>query len=175
MQSVYTTVYDVTTTTPIPAAAPLLFAMMFVIGVGVALANGHPAAQRIPILRGLTPVKMIQLGGVVAFLSFCLGGITTIEYSGRERLVSAIRRGDSVLVEGRVAGFVPGDSGAHTDESWRVEAPGSAHYYRYSRSSYEPGFHQSAGPVRAGQRVRVTDVDGQIARLEIATEDLVAR
>lgn len=70
------------------------------------------------------------------------------------------------LVEGTVIDFVPGGSDGHPPESFCV----SSHCYSYSPAMISPGFNRvvgRGGPVRAGQTVRIADVGGQIARLEI--------
>lgn len=90
-----------------------------------------------------------------------------IPYAETTRLRSHLRDGEYVLVEGRVENFVPGDRGGHREESWTVRSGGRTHSYRYSTASMISGFHQGGGPVRAGIRVRLADVDGYIARLEI--------
>jgi hypothetical protein len=86
----------------------------------------------------------------------------------RDRLAS----GEYERVESRVENFVPGDGGGHREESWTVVSGGRAYRYRYVHSKTQPGFHASAGPVRAGARVRIADVGGYIARLEVEERPL---
>lgn len=84
------------------------------------------------------------------------------------RVRRALERGDYTVVEGTVTEFARGDRGGHRDERFSVRSGGRIHTYRYRSSMGAPGFHQSHGPVRAGLRVRIADVDGAIARLEAA-------
>lgn len=80
-------------------------------------------------------------------------------------------RGRGTELVGVVQNFIPGDPGDHREESWDLAVAGQLHHYTYSPSRLTPGFRQTAphgGLVRNGARVRVTDVDGYIARLEVA-------
>jgi hypothetical protein len=104
---------------------------------------------------------------VVAFTTLAGGGWVAARYSQVIGLRNHLNRGDYVLVEGRVENFVRGDRGGHRDESWSVRSGGRLHTYRYSWATMVPGFHGSAGPIREGLHVRLADVDGHIARLEI--------
>jgi hypothetical protein len=89
-----------------------------------------------------------------------------LELSAHARLRRALERGDYTVVEGTVSGFELGDRGGHRDERFSVQSGGRFHTYRYRSSRGQAGFHQSHGPIREGLRVRITDVDGAIARLE---------
>jgi hypothetical protein len=91
-----------------------------------------------------------------------------VEFSAHTGLRRALERGDYTVVEGTVSDFVRGDRGGHRDEQFSVRSGGRLHTYRYRSSVSRPGFHQSHGPIRAGLRVRIADVDGNIARLEVA-------
>ena len=54
--------------------------------------------------------------------------------------------------------------------SWVVEAGPTAHWYRYDRSPLAVGYRRSApgtGGLRDGARVRIADIGGRIARLEV--------
>lgn len=82
-------------------------------------------------------------------------------------LKNALRSGAYTQVNGVVENFVPGDREGHRNEEWSVRSGGRVYRYSYRSSVDIPGFHRSAGPVRAGVSVRVADVDGYIARLEI--------
>ena len=86
------------------------------------------------------------------------------EYAG---LRSALRTGSYLTVEGVVTEFVPGRSDGHPAESFVV----NGHRYEYSPYIVTSGFSQiqsHGGPIREGLRVRIADVDGTIARLEVA-------
>lgn len=87
------------------------------------------------------------------------------------RMARALRSGRFTLVEGVVANFQP--SNGHVEESWEVESKGQVHRFHYLDDNITPGFRKTqynGGPIRAGLRVRIADVDGHIARLEIATQ-----
>jgi hypothetical protein len=86
-----------------------------------------------------------------------------VGYAETTSLRSALTRGDYVLVEGTVQDFFE----QRTSVTWSVESGGKVYVYEYSEFEAQPGFHDSAGPVRSGQHVRITDVHGTIARLEI--------
>src|SRR4051812_7475233 len=80
-----------------------------------------------------------------------------------------------VVVEGIVSDFVPG--GGHDEELWHVRSGDEDHRYHYKASVVTAGYRQTqsqGGAIRNGVRVRVADIDGLIAQLEVATNDLPA-
>jgi hypothetical protein len=82
-----------------------------------------------------------------------------------------VSQGHYRVVEGTVREFVPGDPGGHRWESWAIQTPTGPVFYAYSPSLLAAGYNQTApygGRVANGLRVRVFDVDGCIARLEVA-------
>lgn len=93
-----------------------------------------------------------------------------LQYSDVSRLQDRVSSGRYELVEGQVMDFVPGDREGHQYEMFTVASNGRRYQYRYRSSTIVPGFHQSAGPVHPGAYVRIADVDGYIARLEIRRE-----
>jgi hypothetical protein len=111
-----------------------------------------------------SPATVACLATVVLFL---VGVLTVVGYSERNWLRNRLRNGEYTQVEGHVQDFIPGDRQGHREESWSVRSKGETYTYRYRTPDQVPGFHQSAGPIREGQRVRIADVDGYIARLEI--------
>jgi hypothetical protein len=71
------------------------------------------------------------------------------------------------VVEGVVHDFVPMPFDGHPHESFEV----AGHSYEYSDFEVTQGFNNTqshGGPMRDGLRVRIADVGGRIARLEIA-------
>jgi hypothetical protein len=104
---------------------------------------------------------------VVAIAVLAGGGLTAGRYFQVKGLQDHLSSGDYVVVEGRVENFVRGDKGGHKDERWSVRSGGRLYTYQYKWSMVVPGFHRSAGPMREGLHVRLADVDGYIARLEI--------
>jgi hypothetical protein len=97
---------------------------------------------------------------------------TTISFIGTFsdywQLRQALRSGNFEVIEGKVVDFVPmprhgGGGREHFDVS--------GHHYEYSDFAVSASFNNSqpyGGPMRAGLNVRITDVGGKIARLEIA-------
>lgn len=82
----------------------------------------------------------------------------------------ALWQGQFQRVEGTVTHFVPGEPGGHGDERWEVVSGGRVFRYDYAQYVMGPGYHRTApygGEVRDGLHVRVADVDGAIARLEV--------
>ena len=82
----------------------------------------------------------------------------------------SLTHGHYQVREGVVAGFVPGDLGDHQEETWVLHTSGGDFSYTYSPSRLTPGYDLTAahgGQVHEGVRVRVFDVHGNIARLEI--------
>jgi hypothetical protein len=121
-----------------------------------------PGEPRHPLID--SPVRV---AAVAAFALLGTGVMVTVRYDRVVSLRERLRSGDYEQVEGRVEEFVPGDRGGHRYESWAVRSGGRTWRYRYRSPDENPGFHQSAGPIREGLRVRLADVDGYIARLEI--------
>jgi len=80
----------------------------------------------------------------------------------RERL----ELGQYVAVEGIVTDFDPLPPGGNGLERFRV----GSHRYEYSDFTATVAFNRSrtkGGPIRSGLRVRIADVDGAIARLDV--------
>jgi hypothetical protein len=95
----------------------------------------------------------------------------TIAFIGTFRdywlLSAALRSGNYEVVEGTVTRFTPMTKGGPAKESFFV----NGHYYEYSDWGVSAGFNNMearGGPIRQGLRVRIADVGGEIARLEIA-------
>jgi hypothetical protein len=88
-------------------------------------------------------------------------------YRDYRELTRRLRTGEYQVVEGRVEEFDPMPWEGHKNESFVVDG----HRYSYSDYDASPGFNSTSshgGPIREGLRVRIADVDGVIARLEIA-------
>jgi hypothetical protein len=90
---------------------------------------------------------------------------------------SALKRGQFEIVEGKVTDFDPMPWEGHKFESFVV----NGHRYKYSDFVVTCGFNNTTshgGPIREGLQLRITDVRGVIAKLEIAKEtksDVLAR
>ena len=81
----------------------------------------------------------------------------------------ALANGHYHVHEGIVTDFIPGDG--HRPEAWILKGADSSCSYSYSPSILEPGYNKIApqgGVIRNNLRLRVWDVGGNIARLEIA-------
>jgi hypothetical protein len=86
-------------------------------------------------------------------------------------LTSRLARGHFTTVEGVITNFVPAGPGGHPNESWVVTDKGIRYRYGYSHSDLTAAYTGAVtqgGPLRGGMSVRVADVDGEIARLEVA-------
>lgn len=83
------------------------------------------------------------------------------------KLRNALNSNHYTLVQGRVTQFVPMPYGGHAQESFVVDG----HRYQYSDYEVSSSFNNTqshGGPIKEGLQVRIADVDGKIARLEIA-------
>jgi hypothetical protein len=108
----------------------------------------------------------LQFAGIVIIFAFFLLPTVQAAY-----LLLRLGRGHFTTVQGVVVDFVPGDPDDHVRESWAVVDDSGRHDYAYGPATIAPGFDRTqphGGPIRAGLRVRVADVDGHIARLEVA-------
>ena len=79
------------------------------------------------------------------------------------RLASALRRHRYEVVDGSVSDYVEANVLRKTPEEWTV----NGHRYVFYDARSHAGF-DVLGVVHAGMRVRIADVAGKIARLEIA-------
>ena len=90
-----------------------------------------------------------------------------VTFSDYWEVSQALRTGRFVIVEGTVTDFEPMPREGHAMESFVV----TRHRYEYSDYVITAGFNNTqshGGPIQNGLRVRITDVRGKIARLEIA-------
>jgi hypothetical protein len=154
--AVYRLVYDASTAgfhTWKFALIPLGF-VAFAIFVFLAFRNG-PTARHRAYARLAVPMGVL---GVLASLSFFFRA-----RDGYRLVTGALRSGSYTVVEGPVADYIPEGPSGHQSESWRV----GSHSYLLSAYISGEGFRQP-GVVRSGDSVRIADVGGVIARLEIA-------
>ena len=103
---------------------------------------------------------------VTGFGLILLVGIPMAKWRERHEFQDRLHQKDYALVEGTVTEFVPGAVDGHPMESFAV----NGHKYMYSPYT-SSGFSTIAaqgGPIRPGLHVRIADVNGNIARLEIA-------
>lgn len=113
------------------------------------------------------PPQSSQLEMLFNSVLFAALGISFIVFYEAINLYIALRSNQFMIVQGRVTQFVPMPYGGHADESFVV----SGRRYNYSDYQISAAFNNTqshGGPMREGLQVRITDVKGQIARLEIA-------
>lgn len=159
----YEVVYD---------ASRLAFPGWPVAALGVAVAAigaGLGTYARRQAKAGLL-VRTVATSAVVLGASWALlvgGGL----YAQHARLRHALSgKGVHVSFEGIVHDRPPGGSLDQTGPSWVVESGEVAHWYRYDRSPLSVGYRRSApgtGGLMNGARVRIVDVGGRIARVEV--------
>jgi hypothetical protein len=104
---------------------------------------------------------------VAAGASLLFVTVAAYEYRDYSRIVRALRDGRCVVSEGTVEDFIPG--AAHRAESFRV----GSRRFEYAPFEESAGYRRTqpqGGVIRLGLRVRICDVDGAIARLEISNE-----
>jgi hypothetical protein len=152
-ETAFRTVFDVRATGFQPEWWPL-YGLVFV-GLGLVLLRLGPR----PWSR--------FLGGLAATLAVVwVVAPFAIHFSEYRRLRNALDTGRYILVEGTVEDFVAGRRDSHPPERFRV----AGREYVYSPAIVTSGFRRlqvDGGPIRPGLRVRIYDVDGAIARLEI--------
>lgn len=135
------------------------------IGASATRAGEIPGAQPSPLHRA---GRMRRWGRSLTLVALLLGGSWTwMDHSQTKRMRDALETGDYTVVEGHVREFERGDRGGHQEERFTIVSDGRRYTYEYTSSRRQPGFHESHGPVREGLFVRIADVDGYIARLEI--------
>jgi hypothetical protein len=133
------------------------------LAVGVVLLLAH---YRQPRARRSRPEGTVLL--LFSGFALCwMGGAFAGTWSDYSELRDALRTGRYALVEGVVTDFVPMPKEGHAYERFSVNGC----TYRYSDFVVTGAFNNTSshgGPVREGLRVRIADVRGKIARLEIA-------
>ena len=143
---------------PVAAAGALVAA----IGVGIG-AYGRRRRSEAPMARVLA-TSAIVFGASWALLVG--GGL----YAQHAQLRDALGEGSFVRVEGIVHDRPPGSSRDQVGPSWVVESGEVAHWYRYDRSPLSVGYRRSGpgtGGITNGARVRIADMGGRIARVEV--------
>ena len=92
-------------------------------------------------------------------------GAGIINYSNFSNLRADARNGSTEIVEGKVEQFVP--KAGREQETFIV----NGRYFAYSGYEMNKGFNRTqsdGGPMKEGLQVRITHVDGDIVKLEIA-------
>ena len=157
----YHVIYDVRQAMPNAWWLPLI-PLAIALGGFLFYRHAHSFDSSHAGLFGLAVLFIGSVGTLIAITG------TIIPYLDMRHDVS---RGHYRVVEGIVCEFVPGDSGDHRRESWAIQTATGSVGYTYSPAMLDAGYNRTAphgGRVANGLRVRVFDVDGRIARLEIA-------
>jgi hypothetical protein len=113
-----------------------------------------------------THLRRALAGAVAVVFSLSSIGLLLSTWSDFDGLRTAVKSGQCREVTGQVANFVPELENGHPREQFTV----GPREFVYSSSDITSAFHWTygqGGPVRAGQTVRICDVGGAIARLEI--------
>ena len=140
-----------------------------VVGLAVAVAGvGLGAYFR---RRGVTSAvgRTVVTSAIIFGVSWTLlvgGGL----YAQHEQLRRELRDGSFVRVEGVVYDSPRGPADGVVLGSWVVESGTTAHWYHYDRSPLAVGYRRAApgtGGLRDGAHVRIADIGGRIARLEV--------
>ena len=114
-------------------------------------------------------VRAIATSAIIFGASWALlvgGGL----FAQHAQLRDALGEGSYVRIEGIVHDQPSGSSRDQTGPSWVVESGEVAHWYRYDRSPLSVGYRRAApgtGGLTNGARVRIADVGGRIARVEV--------
>jgi hypothetical protein len=103
---------------------------------------------------------------VIGFGLILLVGIPTGKWREYQEFRDRLQQKNYALVEGTVTEFVPGAVDGHPMESFAVNDR-KYMYSPYTSSGFSTIAAQG-GPIRSGLHVRIADVNGNIARLEIA-------
>ncbi len=138
------------------------FGLIFiVIGVGMLIYRWKNPAKDSTFWTRISPYAF------TAFAFFWTATSFWATYSGYRHLRDALLNGKYTVVEGTVTDFVPMPYTGHAMEKFNV----NGYHYEYSDFVVVAGFNNTqshGGPIRQGLKVRIADVGGKIARLEIA-------
>jgi hypothetical protein len=137
------------------------FVFLAVIGVGqLALRRSRPADGQSASRRWFSRFSL-------GFGVFCVVVSSVSTFWDYWSLRQALLTGQYEVVEGVVTDFVPMPRMGHARERFVV----NGRRFEYSDYLVTAGFNNSSshgGPIRLGLRVRIANVGGKIARLEIA-------
>lgn len=122
------------------------------------------------------PLRQGVFYAACGFAVLWTAGAFAVTYNGYASLRDALRTGRYRVITGVVSNFQPSDAEGHRMERWNVESGGTIYHYEYSPFVLSPGFRMTArdgGPIGMGVEVRIADVDGNIARLEVAERQIM--
>jgi len=159
----YQVIYDVRTS--FPEGWDPLIVLVPALLIGAWIYRQHRAGMSAGDRRALV------VGCVVMFCSsFGTLFVVTSNLLPYMALRVRLHTGAYLVLEGTVTNYRSGNRGTRL-ESWTLQTPSGAHEYAYSISVLGGGYDGTAdrGDLLAnGASVRVFDVDGRIARLEVA-------
>ena len=152
-------------------ASQLRFPAWPVASVGLVVALAGVALGAYLRRRGITSAaaRTVVTSAIIFGVSWSLlvgGGL----YAQHGQLRSALAERSYVAFEGVVYDSPQGAAKDPDGKSWVVESGSTAHWYRYDSSPLSIGYRRSApgaGGLRDGARVRIADVGGRIARIEV--------
>ena len=152
-------------------AAQLRFPAWPVAAAGLAVALAGVGLGAYLRRRGVTSAaaRTVVTSAIIFGVSWSLlvgGGL----YAQHGQLRSALAERSYMAVEGVVYDSPQGSAKDAEGKSWVVESGKTAHWYRYDGSPLAVGYTRSGpgtGGLRDGARVRIADVGGRIARLEV--------
>ena len=165
LQGDWVTLYDVRRDGP---GSEILFPLVGLVVLAVAVAATRrkhfvrDSDGRTKVVRGSRNARRFL---VLALAWLALTGTLTL--FPLVSLRRALESGHYEVVEGSVDGYVPSNIFRNTPEVWSVDG----RRYEFYDAKLHAGFHR-LGLVRGGMYVRIADVDGTIARLEVSRQSL---
>ena len=159
----YTTVFDVARDGFVEWKFPAVGLIGVAVGAGMLVYY-----WRQPKVRGTGLKRVFALFYLTFAILWTVASFTSL-YSEYAHLRDALVTGRYTVVEGVVTNFKPAPAEGHADEEFDV----ARHHYSFSDYVVIAAYHRSrshGGAFREGLRVRIADVEGQIARLEVAAD-----
>ncbi|HKO13563.1 MAG TPA: hypothetical protein VJV22_16455 [Acidobacteriaceae bacterium] len=148
----FITVYDLAQSSAVNTRDLLVFAEFIAILLTLALLR--PSRRKGAIFAGAVACALMLFASCYQYLQY-------------HSMFDRLQRGAYVKVDGTIMDFVPGDPAGHAPESFSVDG----HRYSYWSSKDAPGFRMVQGRngfLHNGVHVRIADINGAIARLEVA-------
>ena len=157
----FTVVFDVTQQGYRHWTSPAFGLIFVAIGIGLLIHRYYRPARKSAAFPRVFPY--LYLGFALMWTTVAFAA-TFGDYT---RLRDAVRSGRCEMVEGAITSFVTMPYQGHAMEHFVV----NGHYFEYSDFVVTAGFNNTqshGGPLGEGRRVRICNVGGEIARLEVA-------
>jgi hypothetical protein len=157
----FTLVFDVTEAGYRQWTFPAFGSIFVAIGIGLLIYQYFRQTEKGKTTRRWFPFAYL------AFAVFWTVATFAGTFTDYLRLRNAVRDGRCEIVEGTITEFVPMPYEGGATEHFVV----NGHCFKYSDFVVNAGFNNTqshGGPLGEGKRVRICNVDGEIARLEIA-------